>query len=128
MQHGRCYGTDFDFFTNDYWEIKACVIMCVNCPVRVQCLTWALDNNIEYGIWGGVKGYTLSLLRDYRKRGRRVKQLEQGWTADWAIGGEWEKLTGWDYPAETGRRRGDGYTPWGLLGEGLGEGVGVGDD
>lgn len=30
----------------------ACV--CRHCPVRVQCLADALDNNIEFGVWGGL--------------------------------------------------------------------------
>jgi hypothetical protein len=106
----RCYGTNFDFFTNDYWEIKACVVLCSRCPVRIECLTYALDHGIEHGIWGGVKGHTLNLLRDYRRRGRRIKQLQKDWVHDWAIGGEWEQLTGWDYPTPMGRPRGDGYS------------------
>ena len=27
---------------------------CPSCPVRVDCLEFALDNNIGHGIWGGV--------------------------------------------------------------------------
>lgn len=109
MAEGKCYGTMLDFFTNDYWEIKACVIMCSNCPVRIQCLNFAIDEGIEHGIWGGVKGRTLNLLRDYKRRGRRIKQLQPQWTSDWAIGGEWERMTGWSYPSGVGRPRGDGY-------------------
>ena len=30
----------------------ACV--CRHCPVKVQCLADALDNNIEFGVWGGL--------------------------------------------------------------------------
>ena len=105
-----CRFTDFDFFTNDYWEIKACVMTCAGCPVRVECLTFALDETLEHGIWGGVKGHTLVLLRSLRRRGRHVKQLEPGWTKDFKPFGEWEELTGWDYPTDVGRPRGDEYT------------------
>jgi WhiB family redox-sensing transcriptional regulator len=28
--------------------------VCSGCPVRVQCLAEALDNNIEWGVWGGM--------------------------------------------------------------------------
>lgn len=28
-------------------------LLCGDCPVRTQCLTEALENRIEYGIWGG---------------------------------------------------------------------------
>lgn len=24
------------------------------CPVRVQCLAWAVDNNEPHGVWGGL--------------------------------------------------------------------------
>ncbi len=28
--------------------------MCIGCPVRTECLADALDNRIEFGIWGGM--------------------------------------------------------------------------
>ncbi|MFE2850211.1 WhiB family transcriptional regulator [Streptomyces lavendulae] len=28
--------------------------VCTGCPVRTECLTEALDNRIEFGIWGGM--------------------------------------------------------------------------
>lgn len=28
--------------------------LCGQCPVRHECLTWALDNDEEWGIWGGL--------------------------------------------------------------------------
>lgn len=33
-------------------EIKAKAV-CGNCPVRVECLEWALDAREPFGIWGG---------------------------------------------------------------------------
>jgi WhiB family redox-sensing transcriptional regulator len=27
--------------------------LCMTCPVRVACLTWALDNDEWFGVWGG---------------------------------------------------------------------------
>ncbi|MGH3913937.1 MAG: WhiB family transcriptional regulator [Pseudonocardiaceae bacterium] len=29
-------------------------IICRECPVRVACLAEALDNRIEFGVWGGM--------------------------------------------------------------------------
>ncbi len=28
--------------------------VCVNCPVRTECLSDALDNRVEFGVWGGM--------------------------------------------------------------------------
>jgi WhiB family redox-sensing transcriptional regulator len=28
--------------------------VCSQCPVRTECLAEALDNNIEWGVWGGM--------------------------------------------------------------------------
>jgi len=29
-------------------------VICRSCPVRVQCLADALDNRVEFGVWGGM--------------------------------------------------------------------------
>lgn len=31
--------------------------VCQDCPVRVECLTYAIENNEREGIWGGLTGY-----------------------------------------------------------------------
>ena len=28
--------------------------MCRGCPVRTECLADALDNRVEFGVWGGL--------------------------------------------------------------------------
>jgi WhiB family redox-sensing transcriptional regulator len=28
--------------------------MCLRCPVRTECLADALDNRVEFGVWGGM--------------------------------------------------------------------------
>jgi WhiB family redox-sensing transcriptional regulator len=42
-------------------EAKA---VCAGCPVRVECLDYALGNSIKYGIWGG--------LSEHQRRERRT--------------------------------------------------------
>ena len=32
-------------------EVK---VVCLACPVRMECLAEALDNRIEFGVWGGM--------------------------------------------------------------------------
>ncbi|WP_344685006.1 WhiB family transcriptional regulator [Saccharopolyspora taberi] len=29
-------------------------MVCFGCPVRTECLSEALDNRIEFGVWGGM--------------------------------------------------------------------------
>lgn len=29
-------------------------LVCASCPVRAECLAEALDNKIEWGVWGGM--------------------------------------------------------------------------
>jgi WhiB family redox-sensing transcriptional regulator len=42
------------FFSDDPAIIKYIrETYCLRCPVRHECLTWALTEREEYGIWGG---------------------------------------------------------------------------
>ncbi len=57
-QHWRtlaaCRGMDPDLFYptrgEDSWDVRQ---VCKGCPVRTECLQFALDNNETFGIWGG---------------------------------------------------------------------------
>ena len=35
-------------------EQKRARQLCMGCPVRMKCLAEALDNRIEWGVWGGM--------------------------------------------------------------------------
>jgi WhiB family redox-sensing transcriptional regulator len=48
-------------------EAKA---VCAGCPVRVECLTWALETGQNYGIWGG---YTENERRELKRRNARTR-------------------------------------------------------
>ncbi|MDR0836840.1 MAG: WhiB family transcriptional regulator [Propionibacteriaceae bacterium] len=48
-----CRGMKDDLFPEARDQKKAKVI-CFTCPVRAQCLAEALDNRIEWGVWGGM--------------------------------------------------------------------------
>src|ERR1700686_948486 len=49
-----CRGTDpDDLFVEGAAQNRAKLI-CRGCPVRTECLADALDNGIEFGVWGGL--------------------------------------------------------------------------
>lgn len=35
-------------------EQRRAKALCTGCPVRIECLAEALDNRIEFGVWGGM--------------------------------------------------------------------------
>jgi WhiB family redox-sensing transcriptional regulator len=41
------------FFSKDFSEKYAAKNMCFTCPVRKQCLQWALEHRQIWGVWGG---------------------------------------------------------------------------
>lgn len=43
--------------------------VCASCPVRVECLDYALAHHVRYGIWGGLNEHERSAER--RRRTRR---------------------------------------------------------
>ena len=49
-----CRSTDPDqLFVSGKAQRKATAI-CRHCPVVVECLAYALDNRVEFGVWGGM--------------------------------------------------------------------------
>jgi WhiB family redox-sensing transcriptional regulator len=48
----KCRGMGDAFFPQPA-DQKRVRQLCNDCPVRTACLAEALDNRIEYGVWGG---------------------------------------------------------------------------
>lgn len=51
---------DLDWFSNDSDEKYRARAVCQNsCPVRKECVQFALENRMLHGIWGGVDDYEI---------------------------------------------------------------------
>ncbi len=49
-----CAGADPDTLFVTGAAQREAARLCQACPVRLECLADALDNQIEYGVWGGM--------------------------------------------------------------------------
>jgi WhiB family redox-sensing transcriptional regulator len=46
--------------------------VCAACPVRIECLAWALDTCQDAGVWGGLVEEERRVIRRARRRARRA--------------------------------------------------------
>ncbi|MDA8397647.1 MAG: WhiB family transcriptional regulator [Actinomycetota bacterium] len=54
MQLGSCRDLPANvFFPSDGAGVEVARKICVSCPVRMECLDYAIDNHIDHGVWGG---------------------------------------------------------------------------
>ncbi|MDV6979616.1 WhiB family transcriptional regulator [Mycobacterium intracellulare] len=64
----RCEGVDPErFFPRKSDEQKETIKFCLGCPVRIECLQYALDVPAAYGIWGGTTQEERHQLRKRRR-------------------------------------------------------------
>jgi WhiB family redox-sensing transcriptional regulator len=42
-----------DMFPDDIAGVRAAQRVCAGCPVAGECLMYALEHRIEFGVWGG---------------------------------------------------------------------------
>ena len=55
MESAACKGKDVDlFFSGPGMLPVEALRLCQSCPVRVDCLSYAVDNHIDHGMWGGL--------------------------------------------------------------------------
>lgn len=55
VESASCAQTDPDaFFPEKGNDTRLAKRVCAGCLVRVQCLTWSLENPQRYGVWGGL--------------------------------------------------------------------------
>lgn len=54
-QRARCRGLDPEqFFVRSLQDARSAIQVCQRCPVRQECLDYAVDEDIEVGVWGGL--------------------------------------------------------------------------
>lgn len=65
-----CRDSGVDFFPEQQVNTKILIAtkFCNQCPVKQQCLDFAMNNRIDYGIWGGKTAANRRSLRRYRYR------------------------------------------------------------
>ncbi|MEV0848279.1 WhiB family transcriptional regulator [Streptomyces sp. NPDC049954] len=77
IHHAACIGTDPELFfpvssegpgARQREEAKQ---VCAGCPVRQQCLEWALESRQRAGIWGGLDERERATLS--RRRANRLR-------------------------------------------------------
>ncbi|MFJ8049790.1 WhiB family transcriptional regulator [Streptomyces luteogriseus] len=67
-----CATADFDFIPDTETDAEAAIAeerWCRSCPVRTQCLSWAMLHSAE-GYWGGTTTYQRNQLRRVRTRAK----------------------------------------------------------
>ena len=70
MLRALCRGANpSEFFPSDGVGVEFAQRICGHCPVRTECLEYALKFRIEHGVWGGASE------RERRRILRRRRQL-----------------------------------------------------
>jgi WhiB family transcriptional regulator, redox-sensing transcriptional regulator len=64
------------FFAEAPEDIEAAKALCVDCPVREQCLAEAIERREPHGVWGGQLFIAGQIVARKRPRGRPRKNPE----------------------------------------------------
>lgn len=72
QRKGRCRseGSHDLFFSDRPVELARAQEICASCEVRVRCLEFALNDDVEWGVWGGVIFWDGQPFHRRRGRGR----------------------------------------------------------
>jgi WhiB family redox-sensing transcriptional regulator len=71
-QQAACNGLDTNmFFPASDSDAGAAKAVCATCPVRDQCLEWAIATRQEEGVWGGMTDTERRRLRRRRRDAAR---------------------------------------------------------
>lgn len=75
-----------DWFSDDRGAVARARAVCYRCPVREQCLEYALDTETGYGMYGGCTPTERRALRDVRKGRVPVRVTPRNPAAKWCPG------------------------------------------
>jgi WhiB family redox-sensing transcriptional regulator len=68
MADASCRGANATaFFPSDGSGVEAVQRVCAQCPVRLDCLEYALTNRLDYGVWGGTSERERQRIRRIRR-------------------------------------------------------------
>jgi WhiB family redox-sensing transcriptional regulator len=72
-QRAACihYVGEVDFFPARGESVREAKAVCAICPVREECLEYALETNVLCGVWGGLSERERRQVRRDRARARR---------------------------------------------------------
>jgi WhiB family redox-sensing transcriptional regulator len=59
-------------------QIAAAKSICMNCPVRMECLEWAMASGQDCGVWGGMSEEERRALKRARRRGEVYRLVAAG--------------------------------------------------
>ena len=72
MAAAACNGLDTRWFFPERGEdVREARRICNGCPVRLQCLDYALELNIKHGIWGATSERKRRAMRRRKRGGQR---------------------------------------------------------
>ena len=58
------------YFAESPTDVELAKAICQGCPVRAECLAWALEANQDHGVWGGLSEEERRSLRRRNARAR----------------------------------------------------------
>lgn len=80
MRDAACRGMDPELFFPEKgasWDVQEARGVCAGCPVRTECLTYAMDHTERHGVWGGTSERERRRLR----RGEALMEPRHGTAA-----------------------------------------------
>jgi WhiB family redox-sensing transcriptional regulator len=73
MSRGTCKEAPWGlFFPREGTGVIAAKKICATCPVRQECLDYALEHHIDHGVWGGCSERERARTLRRRRTGRPV--------------------------------------------------------